>query len=38
MYDSEELTMYIEKQMTKGFSSFVWVIGGSLGLLEEIFK
>ncbi len=38
MYDSEHLAKHIEQQMVQGFSSFIWVIGGSLGLSEQVLK
>lgn len=38
MYDSEHLAKHIEQQMVQGFSSFIWVIGGSLGLSEQVLQ
>lgn len=36
-YDSEDFSALIEKNMMYG-SNFVWIIGGSLGLSDEVLK
>ena len=36
MYDSEELSALIENHMIDGKSEFVFIIGGSLGVSEQV--